>query len=141
MKFEISLDHISYAVKSTDRSIEAFSSMYPIVDIYKCHDKRQNIFITFLSNKNDKQKIELIEPASDPSPVDNMLADQDSVLYHLCYRVSDFVKAEQHFLGSGFVTVSPAFNPADEPEVFASHLYHENIGLIEIIGKNKGEFE
>lgn len=38
---EMFLDHISYAVKSTDRSIDAFQLIYPVVDVYKCHDESQ----------------------------------------------------------------------------------------------------
>lgn len=132
---EMFLDHISYAVKSTDRSIDAFKLIYPSVDVYKCHDESQNILITFLSNSTDKHRIELIEPTNNLSPVENMLADNESVLSHLCFRVKNFNDAEKYFLSSNFLTVTPAFNPADEPNVFASHLYHENIGLIEIIGE------
>lgn len=135
---EITLDHISYAVTSTDKSIDAFSSMYPVVEIYKCHDKNQNIYITYLSNSLDNHKIELIEPSDGPSPVDSMLTEHDSVLYHLCYRVSDFEQAMCHYTSRGFIVVTPAFVPADDSNVWASHLYNESVGLIEIIGKKLG---
>ena len=135
MKVEITLDHISYAVTSTDKSIDSFSMIYPVIDIYKCHDKNQNIFITFLSNRNDNHRIELIEPAKKPSPVDSMLKQQESVLYHLCYRVGDFEQAKRYFLKKGFIVVTPAFAPADESDALASHFYNENVGLIEIICK------
>lgn len=132
------LDHISYAVRSTDKSIDAFRPIYPIVDVYKCEDKRQNIFITFLSDRSEKHRIELIEPINDLSPVENILGSEDSMLYHLCYRVENFTMAEKHFLSQGFLTVTVPFHPADEPSATASHMYNESIGLIEIICSNEG---
>ena len=129
------LDHISYAVTSTDNAISQFSLIYPLVETYKCHDKSQNIYITYLTNEHESHKIELIEAACKPSPIDSMLNEQVSVLYHTCYRSSNFQQSVNEFLNNGFIIVTPTFAPANEENINASHFYSEQTGIIEIIGK------
>ena len=89
-KINMKLDHIAYAVKSTDEAIKAFSAIYPIVSIYKCVESSQNVYITYLSNDFEDYNIELIEGINSPNPIENLLSSKDVVLYHLCYKVNDF---------------------------------------------------
>ena len=70
---DIKLNHIAYAVKSTDVSIEAFKTLYPIVSTYKIPIKDKNIMTTTLISGNETHMIELIEGNGTPNPVENML--------------------------------------------------------------------
>ena len=90
---DMRLDHISYAVKSTDEAIKVFNTFYSKVEIYKYLEKDQNVFITYLSNNNLNHRIELVEPAGKPNPVENMLKTMPSALYHVCYRVESFLES------------------------------------------------
>ena len=138
-EINIELDHVAYAVKSTDKAIEAFSTMYSIVPIYKCLEKNQNVFITYLSNENESYKIELVEPAASPNPIENMLKSKDVVLYHLCYRVKDFKKAISYFKKKGFFMITAPFKISTEKSVWACHFFNPQCGIIEIMGKYKNE--
>jgi hypothetical protein len=138
-KINMKLDHIAYAVKSTDETIKAFSAIYPIVTVYKCLEKNQNVFITYLSNKSEAYKIELVEPAGQPNPVENILRANDAVLYHLCYRVGDFKKAVSYFKERHFFMVTAPFETAVEKNYWACHFFNPKFGIIEIVGENKHE--
>lgn len=133
--FTMKLDHISYAVKSTDESIKSFKAIYPKVIVYKCLEKNQNVFITYLDRENETVKIELVEPASKPNPVENFLKSKDAVLYHLCYRVKNFKRAVQHLRKKGFLMINKPFETSYEKGVFACHFFNPRCGIIEIIGK------
>lgn len=134
------LDHISYAVRSTDEAIKAFKSIYDKIDVHKYLEKGQNVYITYLSNDNSSHRIELVEPASQPNPVENMLKTNQSVLYHVCYRVENFSEAVDQLKKNGFYMVTEPFETSFEESVWASHFFHQQWGLIEIIG-NKLSFQ
>jgi methylmalonyl-CoA/ethylmalonyl-CoA epimerase len=129
------LDHISYAVRSTDEAVKAFSEFYNKVNIYKYLEKKQNVFITYLSNDSVDHRIELVEPAGKPNPVENMLKTMPSVLYHVCYRVEKFLQSVERLKGNGFYMVTEPFETSFEKGVWASHFFNQNWGLIEILGK------
>ncbi|MCK4553674.1 VOC family protein [Candidatus Parcubacteria bacterium] len=138
-KINMRLDHIAYAVKSTDETIKVFSAIYPIVTVYKCLEKNQNVFITYLSNKSETHKIELVEPAGNPNPVENILKSKDAVLYHLCYRVENFKKAIRYIKECHFFMVTAPFKTSVEKNMWACHFFNPKCGIIEIIGENKYE--
>ncbi len=132
---KLKLDHISYAVRSTEEAIKAFEVFYNKVDVHKYLETGQNVYITYLSNENDDHRIELVEPAGKPNPVENMLKTSQSVLYHVCYRVENFSEAVDQLKNSGFYMVTEPFKTSFENDVWASHLFHQQWGLIEVIGK------
>lgn len=131
------LDHIAYAVQSTDESIEIFKAIYPDVTTYKIFEKSQNVYITYLSNKNADHKIELIEGARSPNPVENMVKSREAVPYHTCYRVEDFDKAALYFKKKRFFMVSKPFETVLEKRTWACHFFHPNGGIIEIMGPKR----
>ncbi len=129
------LDHISYAVRSTDEAIKIFSFFYPTINTYKHFEKDQNVFITYLSNNSVNNRLELVEPAGSPNPVENMLKTIPSVLYHVCYRVRDFYESIERLKENGFLTVTEPFETLIEEGFLASHIFNPNCGIIEIIGR------
>ena len=129
------LDHISYAVRSTDEAIKSFSLFYPKIDIFKHLEENQNVFITYLSNNSLTHRIELVEPAGSPNPVENMLKTAPSVLYHVCYRVGDFSEAVKRLKENDFFMVTEPFETDIEKGFLASHFFNSYCGIIEIIGR------
>jgi methylmalonyl-CoA/ethylmalonyl-CoA epimerase len=132
---DMKLDHISYAVRSTDEAVKVFNTFYSKVEIYKYLEKDQNVFITYLSNDNVTHRIELVEPAGKPNPVENMLKTTPSVLYHICYRVEDILESVKNLKEKGFYMVTEPFEISFEKGVWASHFFNQNWGLIELIGR------
>lgn len=132
---DMKLDHISYAVRSTDEAIKSFSLFYPKIDTFKHLEENQNVFITYLSNNSLTHRIELVEPAGNPNPVENMLKTMPSVLYHVCYRVEDFFKVVERIKEKGFFMVTEPFETGIEKGVLASHFFNSYCGIIEIIGR------
>jgi|SRR3989304_3680382 len=132
---DMKLDHISYAVRSSDEAIKVFNSCYSKVDIYKHLEKNQNVYISYLSSNSVDHRIELVEPAGRPNPVENMLKTMPSILYHVCYRVQRFYESVDDLKGKGFFMVTEPFETSIEKGIWASHLFNQHWGLIEVMGK------
>ena len=137
MDFKLRLHHIAYATKSTDKSIEVFKYIYPNIIRYKKLEKTQKIFYTYISNNNDTHKIELIEPAGNNSPVDNILGDKETILYHVCYEVSDFEKGKEYLKKRGYFMTTKPFEPEHEPGKIVCHFYNPYIGIVEILSEKE----
>ena len=135
----MTLEHIAYAVKSTDEAIEQFKTLYPIVSVYKCLEKSQNVYITYLSNEDENYKIELVEGASSPNPVENILKSKNSALYHLCYSVDDLDQAIKYLKENNFFMITTPFETSIEKGVWACHFFNKILGIIEITGSKSNE--
>lgn len=129
------LHHIGYAVRSTDDAIRAFEPIFQNVDVYRMEEPTQNVFFTFLSNDFEPYRIELVEPASLPNPVDNFLKNRECALYHVCFRVDSFQQGVQFFKNNGYFQVSKPFESAEEKDHWVCHFLNANGNLFEIIGK------
>ena len=68
-----------------------------------------------------------------------MLKSQDVVLYHVCYRVGDFMNAIKFFKDKGFFMVTTPFETSIEKGIWACHFFNPKSGIIEITGENKDE--
>ncbi len=135
MKFK--LDHISYAVSSTDTAIKKFSLFFPEVKVYRCYEKNQNVYITYLANSNSDYYLELVEPAEGENPVNGMLESKQSAIYHLAYRVENFDEAVKILKDDKYLMITNPFEMATEEELWASHFYSPELGIVEIIGRRK----
>ena len=133
---DMRLDHVSYAVRSTDEAIKAFSLFYDKVTVYKNLEEGQNVFLTYLAKDGVNHRIELVEPAGTPNPVENMLKTAPTVLYHVCYRVENLPEWVERLKGAGFYMVTEPFETSFDKGVWASHFFHQHWGLIEVIGKS-----
>lgn len=132
---ETKLDHIAYAVRSTDSAMKMFSIIYPKTTLYKAVEKNQNVLITYLSNETESHRIELVEPIGEENPVKNMLKTKETVMYHLGYRVADFNKSINILKNNNFLMVTTPFETTIEPGIWACHLFNPKCGIIEIIGE------
>lgn len=85
-----SLHHIGFVVSSIATSAEGFvSSLGGSWDGLVFEDPIQKVKVTFLTPRPREPRIELIEPASDDSPVRKFLREKGGGLHHFCYETSD----------------------------------------------------
>lgn len=131
---DLKLDHIAYAVRSTDKSIASFKFIYPNILVYKCIEKSQNVFITYLSNNNIDCKIELVESAEGLSSASKLLAHHDISMYHICYEVEDLAKAIKSFKKNGFFMITKPYESTVKQNFSACHFYNPFAGMVELMG-------
>jgi methylmalonyl-CoA/ethylmalonyl-CoA epimerase len=84
------LHHVGFVVPSIDAGIEGFKrSLGAHWDGLIFHDPIQKVRVTFIYTQGSSDAcIELVEPASEDSPVMNFL-QKGGGLHHLCYEVAD----------------------------------------------------
>ena len=136
MKIDYSIEHIGYVTKNIEKTAETFKVLgyhaEPIVD-----DDTQKTRICFLK-KVGEVKIELVEPYPENATMQKMLK-KGATPYHTCYTVEDIQHAYEQLQKIGF---TPLFAPVAAP-AFANRLicyfWKNDIGLIEIVEKVKGE--
>ena len=94
----IRFDHIGYAVKSIQDYLDEFFvplfdpvSIGPIVT-----DPQQGVRIAFVTLAGG-ERIELIEPVDDSSPVSAYLTDRRGGLYHVCYSTDSLEESIAEF--------------------------------------------
>ena len=131
---DLNLDHIAYAVKSTDKAIKGFKYIYPYVKVYKKIEKKQNVYISCLFNGNDTHYLELVEPMAGHSPVSNLIKEKESVLYHVGYRTDNFEKVVKIMKKNGYFMITEPFKPSFDNAKWACHFFMPETGAIEVIG-------
>lgn len=84
------LHHLGFVVASISAVAEEFAaSMSAHWDGVITHDPIQRVRVAFLSPADSRNPVfELIEPASDVSPVSNFLKKRGG-LHHVCYEIDD----------------------------------------------------
>lgn len=130
---EMAFDHVAYLVRDTDASLAALAHMAPRISIYREPLDSQKAYITILTVGRSGQKLELVEPYPDNSVIQSRLdrEGQDSVLYHICYNVTDFDRAFRDMRRNGWMPLTMPFEGL-LPGCRASHLYNPVFGVIEI---------
>lgn len=131
------LHHIAYAVKNTDESIKKFCFAYGETEYYKLYEKSQNIYFTYITNADKSLRIELVEAGEGTSPIDKMLEETDTVLYHVCYEVNDFYEGCDQLRKKGFISASKPFVPDFDQNIIICHMYSVETGIVEVLGPNK----
>jgi methylmalonyl-CoA/ethylmalonyl-CoA epimerase len=107
MPSELALDHIGYAVADIEDYVEKFlvplfgpESVSSVVE-----DPLQQVRIAFATLKGG-ERIELIQPVGESSPVNNVLNARRGGLYHLCFRVERIESEIERFREQGCLLVS-----------------------------------
>ncbi len=123
--------HVGYAVRDFTEAVQFFSEL-GYVKIAEVYDPEQNVNVCVLEN-GTFQKIELLSPFDENSPINDILKKSGPTPYHLCYEVRDMEEAIKVLRAEKFMVVakpkvSNAFNGRK-----VCFLYNRNIGLIEII--------
>ena len=96
--------HVGVAVRSIDAAAETMGRQFGAGSRSEVvHDPAQGVRVSFLSL--GEVRIELIEPAAEPSPIDGVLK-RGMGLYHLCYEVDDLDAALARLRADGAALVA-----------------------------------
>lgn len=129
------IDHIGYAVSNASKAVDEYiRNGYTLLSDL-IYDEVRNVNITFLSNKSDGIKIELIEPLDENNDVYKTLKKMNkmSVPYHICYSVDNIERAVREFCSKKYVMttkVEKAIAMGNRRVVF---LLKKDVGLIELV--------
>ncbi|OUS01163.1 hypothetical protein A9Q81_09900 [Gammaproteobacteria bacterium 42_54_T18] len=130
------VDHIAFASTDTDCTIEVLSLLGFETAIYKKTVERFNILATKMINvKSDVIEIVEVLDRSKRSPIDNFIKDNQSQVYHVCYKVDDFDKAYRALVALETLVVTKPFESYLFDGYRVSHMHNESIGLFEIFGR------
>jgi aminocarboxycyclopropane-forming enzyme len=136
----IGYDHVAYATRDTDATVEILEQLGFSLKIYKEELKKFNVYVTKLVSGGGAECVaEVVEPISSQSAVSGLIGDRGSMVYHACFRTNDLRKAQERLKSAGAVTVTrPMRIPYPVTEIhksfLTSHMYHPNLGLFEITG-------
>jgi len=104
------LHHLGFVVKSISAAADEFAfSMSAHWDGEITHDPIQRVRVAFFSPAEPRNPVfELVEPASEVSPVTNFLK-KGGGLHHVCYEIDDLEAGLSDARGAGLVIIA---NPA-----------------------------
>jgi methylmalonyl-CoA/ethylmalonyl-CoA epimerase len=110
------IHHIGLVVKDIESHYRQYFhdalGYQEISPVYR--DETIGVLVAFI-NMNDKIFLELVQPISDKSPVQNFLQKRGQTLHHLCFEVDDITKECEHLRNNNYmITMQPtpavAFN-------------------------------
>jgi methylmalonyl-CoA/ethylmalonyl-CoA epimerase len=101
---DLRLHHLGFVVHQIQASAPGFvRSLGAAWDGIVYEDPHQRVKVTFLETSGSDSKIELVEPASENSPVTRFLREHGGGLHHVCYEVEDLDRSLKDFRGRGAV--------------------------------------
>ena len=87
-----SLHHLGFVVANIAAGMDGFTRSWAASWnglIY--NDPHQKVRVAFLTIKPGDPQIELVEPATEDSPVQHFLSQRNGGLHHLCYEVASVI--------------------------------------------------
>ena len=128
------LHHIAYAVRDIESAEESFRALGYSPENRLFADEVRRVLIRFLTNK-DGERVELVAPLDDASPVTKRLEDSRGVAhpYHLCFEVRDIGESVEKLRLRGFMRISSV---APAPAIDGKNvvfLMSKAGGLIELV--------
>lgn len=107
-KGNCTLHHLGFVVASISAVAEEFAlSISALWDGEITHDPIQRVRVTFLTPLDLRNPVfELIEPASDVSPVSNFLKKHRGGLHHVCYEIDDLEAGLRDARSAGLVIMA-----------------------------------
>lgn len=130
---EFMMDHIGIVTKEIK-----LASQYYLENGYQCsqplYDEMQDVYLC-MCKKKDRLDVELIQPASDRSPVISYLSENETVPYHLCLRVKniDTVLDVLKKKNIAYEVVSERKKAVLFHYQYVTFVLIKNIGLIELL--------
>jgi hypothetical protein len=99
-------DHIGFLSEDVDREMALFSSLFGIAEwSARITDPLQDVVARFGRSGNGLV-YELVQPASDKSPIAANLKAKKNILNHVCYRCEDLAKKAAELRAQGFFPVT-----------------------------------
>lgn len=107
----LKLDHIGFVVENIDKVKELFKTVGIDTGTEAVINPLQKVSASFVNvGEKDDIYVELLEPASDDSPISNFLRTKGGGLHHLCFEVNDIEKTTKELKAQGFRMVVPPEN-------------------------------
>lgn len=122
--------HVGYAVKCIEESLPYFSALGYETCSEVFNDNIRNVKILFL--QNGSEKIELVAPNGESTPVDEPLRKTGAAPYHICYEVENLEEVIKALGRKWLLIKKPEIAPAIENRRVA-FLYQNKLGLIELV--------
>ena len=125
--------HVGVATRSLEQTAQLYNELgYQGSAVII--DPIQKVRLLFL-NRLNSPLVELVEPVEATSPVTNILKKNGVIPYHFCYAVENLeMKISELKQSRYFVIVKPVEAIAFDNRKIA-FLYHNHMGLIELIEK------
>ena len=127
--------HIGYIVEDLAKSANRFRDFFPEILVDEVHHPEQMVTVSMLRARNGGLCVELVSPDRN-----NVLmrrqqdATNQSVLpYHICFWVPNFHASMTMLRAAGWLRLTKPF-PTHHRGWVASHLYHADAGIVEIMG-------
>ena len=127
----MNIHHVGYLTKDLNKAQDLFLALGFVIEQEKAYDEFRKINIAFLINGG--YRVELIEPASEESPMYPLLKRYKNTPYHICYEVEDLDAAINELTGKGYTVMQ---NPMQAPCISGrrvSFLINSNLGIIELV--------
>jgi methylmalonyl-CoA/ethylmalonyl-CoA epimerase len=132
------LHHLGFVVASISAAAEEFAaSMSAHWDGQIIHDPIQQVRVAFFSPVDTRNPVfELVEPASDVSPVSNFLKKRGG-LHHVCYELDDLESGLRDARSAGLVIVAPPAPAVAFSGRRIAWICSKNRLLIELLERNQ----
>ncbi len=102
------LDHIGLVTKDIEELVNVFRALGIGEITESIENPRQKVAASFVNvGGNEDVYIEVLEPASENSPISKFLEKQGGGLHHLCFEVDDINKMSQNLTEKGFRMIVP----------------------------------
>jgi len=130
--------HIGYIVDNMENSIKEFEGLGFKILQKNQYDEIRDINICFIENGGII--IELVQPKTKESVIYKMAGKYKNMPYHICYETDDMDRDIERLKQRGYMVIqkperAPAIN--NSKVVFLMHL---DMGIIELLEKNKGVY-
>ncbi len=131
--YGLTFHHFGLAVRDATAAIKILTGLG-----YNCgesvYDPLQKVQLSWCSH-SQMPAVELVSPADEPGPLDNILSNQSELVYHICYGAKD-ISAAVNALKADGIRILPVVPP--KPAILfggkAVGFYHvKGFGLIEIV--------
>jgi hypothetical protein len=131
----MTFDHLAYLVRDTAQSVEALRPFFPEVRLLRRRHDLQGAYITYLSTRDCRITIELVEPFEENKLLAGRLdrEEQRCLPYHICFHVADFETEYQRMREHGWLTLTRPFASLSSATQ-AAHLYKPAASIVEIVG-------
>jgi methylmalonyl-CoA/ethylmalonyl-CoA epimerase len=104
MALPLRLHHVGYVVDNIETAMTGFlRSLAAEWDGQVFHDPLQKVKVAFLRTRAGDPQIELVQAASEDSPVLRFLQTNGGGLHHVCYEVADLEEELAGFRSRGAV--------------------------------------
>ena len=135
--------HLGIAVADLEQSTALFQALGWTVDSEITEDVDRNVRIIFLCRPDHDERLELISPLNEKSPVSATLKTMKNVAtpYHICYETSDLEAGIAALKGLRFAQVNPPKAAVAFSGRRVAFLLKKETGLIELVEKEKQSCE